>query len=259
MNVHVDFVLRMQSDSPHYNEGHSPIDKNFPTWCATSEVLQPPMAVRTERAGSVGTFVPKIIDARKYPFTAHATAKANTAGATKSNIATTQDVGNEILAFFDEVLSLDASDEEIDSFMEDAMIQDDDMHGACHNCDLKANPSQSPPGGEIHVQVPTVSPLNDENIDAKIQHQEGRLIAVVKKSAESRVAIQRLGILSRERVDAARKTLQVGDPQHFSSATHLLQRTCKKDLQAYHRRDNKDEAVCYDSIIAAARMVLHRN
>lgn len=130
------------------------------------------------------------------------------------------------------MLSLDISDEDIASFMDGAMEQDDEFD----NFDHQPN---TPQGGGV-------------GIDTEVQRQEAVLIKVMQKSAESRAAIQRLGILSPERLNDARKKLLGTESPSLSSATHLFVRNGTPQVACH----NKDDAMSYDSIIAAARMAL---
>ena len=238
----VEFVLRMQSNSPHCNESRPPIDENFTRSCVNSEARLPPIAANNVTPDD-GYIPCTTNDVWLSSYTTRATIKASTASATNSSINTTstltssKKLSTSILD--DDMLSLDISDEENDSFIDDAMEQDDDVLGAsCDNFNYKSYPSK----GE------------NSDIDTKVQHQEAILITSMQKSAESRAAVQRLGILSTERLNDARKILQSMELPSLASATHLLSRNEVSSSSWYNY--NKDDTMRYDSIVAAARLVL---
>ena len=239
----------MQStDSPHHNEARPPIFNNF---CyGVSEVMLPPMAANsvTPEEGYLHQDIHDTNHESSSLFTAsRATIKANNPSATNTRVYTTTFAHNakrklSTCAILDDDMlsldSLDISDEEIYSFMDDAMHQDDDiLVASSEGVDHKSQPSQ----GETC------------DIDARVQRQEAILITVMQKSAESRAAVQRLGILSSERLNYARKMLQGVELPSLASTTHLLSRN---EMPSSSRCNNKDDAMSYDSIIAAARMVV---
>ena len=169
-----------------------------------------------------------------HPFTTQATIEGITTSATNHR-TNKHNASRQISTYIfddDDMLSIDISDEDIDSFMDGAMQQDD----AWDNFDHQPN---TPQGGGV-------------GIDTEVQRQEAVLIKVMQKSAESRAAIQRLGILSPERLNDARKKLLGTESPSLSSATHLFVRNGTPQVACH----NKDDAMSYDSIIAAARMAL---
>lgn len=219
-------LLTMQFNAPHHNESHPPIDKNF--CLGLSEVA--PMAAHVNRVTPVeGT----TNNTPSHPFTKQAPIEGITTSAT--NHRTNKHNASRKLSTYvleDDMLSLDISDEDIASFMDGAMEQDDEFD----NFDHQPN---TPQGGGV-------------GIDTEVQRQEAVLIKVMQKSAESRAAIQRLGILSPERLNDARKKLLGTESPSLSSATHLFVRNGTPQVACH----NKDDAMSYDSIIAAARMAL---
>ena len=236
----VEFVITMQSNSPHYNEICPPIDNNSCYMHGNSEVMLPPMAANsvTPEDG----YLHNTNDAPSYPLITQATFKANNSSATNKSINITTIAHNAKRKLSthaildDDMLSLDISDEEIDSFMDDAMQQDDDaLDASSDNVDHKSHPSQ----GE------------SSDIDARVQCQEAKLVTTMQKSAASRAAVQRLGILSTERLDFARQSLQGADLPSLASATHMLSRNGLPQIAC-----NKKCEASYENIIAAARMVV---
>ena len=221
----------MQFNSPHYNESRPPINKNVSF--GISEVA----AMAAHEANRVtpieGCLPSTNSNTPSHPSTAQATIEANTVSATNHHTDKRNASRNLSTYIFDDddMLSLGISDDEIDSFMDDAMQQDD----AWDNFDHQPNPPQG----------------NGVDVDTEVQRQEAKLITVMQKSAESRAAVQRLGILSKDRLNYARKRLQ-GAP-NLSSATLLLVRNGTQQVACH----NKDDAMSHDSIIAAARMALH--
>lgn len=151
--------------------------------------MLPPMAANS--VTPVDGYIHNTNDAPSYPLTTQAAYKASTASATNKCINTTTIAHNTkrklstYTSLEDDMLSLDVSDEEIDSFMDDAMQQDDDVLGASS-------------GDVDHRLLP--SPGESGDIDARVQCQEATLITAMQKSAESRAAAQRLGIFSTERL-----------------------------------------------------------
>ena len=240
----VEFVLTMQSNRPHYNEGRPLINNNF---CyGNFEVVLPPMAANsvTPEDGCLLDSNHALSPSSSLTTRPRATTKASTASATNSSTNSTSSSAlrarkQPIYILDDDMLSMDISDEEIDSFMDDAMQQDDDaLDASSDNVDHKSHPAQ----GE------------SSDIDARVQCQEAKLVTVMQKSAESRAVIQRLGILSTERVNYARKQLQGAKLPSLPSATHLLSRNEMSTSSSWCNK--KDDTTSYDHIIATARMVV---
>lgn len=233
-------LLTMQFNSPRYNDSRPPIDNNFCYMYGNSEVMQPLSPIDGSRLSNTTN------EATSYPFTTQGTTKANIVSATNSSANSTRtatcsahNARLHVLSTYildDDMLSLDISDEEIGSFMEDAMQQDDVLSASSDNVDHKSHPLQ----GE------------SVDIDTMVKRQEAILITTMQKSAQSRAAVQRLGILSTERLNYARKNLQRVESPNLSSATYLAVRNYTPQV-IY---DNKDDTMTNDSIIAAARMAL---
>ena len=165
-----------------------------------------------------------------------------------------------------DLFDMNNSDEEIDSFMKDALKDEDDDkidHPYFYrNANAEEASSHSLQALSTHPQAatsPSAHGTYSEDIDAAVGSQEKKLVATMKKSAASRAALKRFGSQSTKGAhhthgamirSNATKNLLFRNARCSSKPKEML--SSKRQKAAKYTPDEAS----YDSIIAAACFIM---
>ena len=170
-----------------------------------------------------------------------------------------------------DLFNMDTPDEEIDSFMEHALKDEDDDDKIdhsyfCRNVNAEDTPSHSLQAPSTHHQAATPSSSGtcySEDIDVAVESQEAKLVATMTKTAASRAALKQFGVQSSRQADHSQSAMASSNAT-FAATKNLLTRNtrCGSETNEIRAPKRLKAAACtqnearYDSIVAAACLIL---
>ena len=169
-----------------------------------------------------------------------------------------------------DLFNMDTPDEEIDSFMERALNDEDDDDKIdnsylCRNVNAEDTSSHSLQVSSTHHQAATSSSVGTYNkdIDAAVESQEAKLVATMTKTAASRAALKQFGVQSSRQADHSQSAMTSSNATYAATKNLLSRNTrCSSEVNEMRAPKRLKAATCtqnearYDSIIAAACLIL---